>query len=211
MSGNLMTESTRRRLTARQADTVRRLTDAAVEEVRRVGYENLSVRDVARRAEVGAATAYTYFASKDHMLTEVFWRRLQSLPEAREPSVVPEARGAGTAEAGKARVIAVLTDLALLLADEPELAEGCTAAMFGTDPDVRQLRIKIGTEIHRRLEAAAGPGNPATGPLELAYFGAMVQAGLGYTTYARMADRLAEAAELIMGPGEPPHALHDHG
>jgi hypothetical protein len=34
--------------------------------------------------------------------------------------------------------------------------------------------------------------------LELAYFGAMVQAGLGYTTYGRMADRLAEAVELIM-------------
>jgi AcrR family transcriptional regulator len=187
MSGNLITEPTRRRLTQRQADTVRRLTDAAVEEVRQVGYENLSVRDVARRAEVGAATAYTYFASKDHMLAEVFWRRLRALPpvDLDEPSA-------------KARVVTVLTELALLVSGEPELAEGCTAAMFGTDPDVRQLRVKIGAEIHRRLDAAAGPGNAFTGLLELAYFGAMVQAGLGYTTYGRMADRLAEAAELIM-------------
>jgi AcrR family transcriptional regulator len=180
-------ESTRRRLTARQADTVRRLADAAVEEVRQVGYENLSVRDVARRAEVGAATAYTYFASRDHMLAEVFWRRLQALPEIdlAEPSA-------------KARVTAVLTELALLVSGEPELAAGCTAAMFGTDPDVRQLRVKIGMEIHRRLDTAAGQGNPVTGLLELAYFGAMVQAGLGYTTYGRMADRLAEAVEFIM-------------
>lgn len=192
MSGNLVAgepvthEPTRRRLTARQADTVRRLTEAAVEEVREAGYENFSVRDVARRAEVGAATAYTYFASKDHLLTEVFWRRLRSLPPVSEE---PEA---------KTRVTAVLTELALLVSGEPELAAGCTAAMFGTDPDVRQLRIKIGMEIHQRLETAAGPGNPATGLIELAYFGAMVQAGLGYTTYARMADRLAEAVELIM-------------
>jgi len=30
------------------------------------------------------------------------------------------------------------------------------------------------------------------------YYGAMVEAGLGYTTYEHMADRLAEAADLIM-------------
>ena len=182
-----MTEPTRRSLTPRQADTVRRLTEAAVEEVRQVGYENFSVRDVARRAEVGAATAYTYFASKDHMLAEVFWRRLQALPpvDIEQPSA-------------KARIISVLTDLSLLVSGEPELAAGCTAAMFGTDPDVRQLRIKIGVEIRQRLDAAAGPVNPYTGVLELSYFGAMVQAGLGYTTYGRMADRLAEAVELIM-------------
>jgi AcrR family transcriptional regulator len=181
------TASTRRRLTSRQADTVRRLTDAAVDEVRAVGYENVSVRDVARRAEVGAATAYTYFASKDHMLTEVFWRRLQALPpvDLEEPSP-------------KVRVVEVLTELALLVSAEPELAAGCTAAMFGTDPDVRQLRVEIGMAIHDRIDTAAGPENPATGLIELAYFGAMVQAGLGYTTYARMADRLAEAVDLIM-------------
>jgi AcrR family transcriptional regulator len=186
MSGNT-TEATRRRLTQRQADTVRRLTEAAVEEVRQAGYENFSVRDVARRAEVGAATAYTYFASKDHILAEVFWRRLRALPpvDTGEPSA-------------KVRVIGVLTELALLVSGEPELAEGCTAAMFGTDPDVRQLRIKIGMEIRQRIDAAAGPGNPATGLLELAYFGAMVQAGLGYSTYGRVADRLADAVELIM-------------
>jgi AcrR family transcriptional regulator len=188
MSGNVTTEPTRRQLTRRQADTVRRLTDAAVAEVRQVGYENLSVRDVARRAEVGAATAYTYFASRDHMLAEVFWRRLRALPavDTSEPSA-------------KVRVVATLTELALVVSEEPELAAGCTAAMFGTDPDVRQLRINIGMEIHQRLEAAAGPGNRAAGLLELAYFGAMVQAGLGYTTYGRVADRLAEAADLIMG------------
>jgi AcrR family transcriptional regulator len=188
MSGNQhLTEPTRRRLTQRQADTVRRLTDAAVDEVRQAGYENFSVRDVARRAEVGAATAYTYFASKDHLLAEVFWRRLRALTpvDVDEPSA-------------KVRVAGVLTELAVLVSGEPELAEGCTAAMFGTDPDVRQLRVTIGTEIRSRIEVAAGPGNPVTGLLELAYYGAMVQAGLGCSTYGRVADRLTEAVDLIM-------------
>jgi AcrR family transcriptional regulator len=199
MSGTLATEATRRRLTARQADTVRRLTEAGAEEVRESGYENLSIRDVARRAGVAPATAYTYFGSKDHLLAEIFWRRLSALPPV-------GARGGGQgddAERGpaagrKTEVIAVLRELALLVSEEPELAAGCTAAMFGGEPDVRQLRLYIGKQIHERIEAAAGRGSPQGRLLELAFFGAMVEAGLGYTTYEHVADRLAEAAELIM-------------
>ncbi len=163
MSENLATEPTRRLLSARQADTVRRLTEAGVEEIRRSGYEGLSIRDVARRAGVAAATAYTYFVSKDHLLTEIFWRRLNALPPAETTGSSP-----------KDRVIAVLRELALLVSGEPELAAGCTAAMFGSEPDVRQLRLFIGTKIHQRIEAAAGPG-PQGRLLELAYFGAMVE------------------------------------
>jgi AcrR family transcriptional regulator len=193
MSGTLATEATRRRLTARQADTVRRLTEAGVEEVRESGYENLSIRDVARRAGVAPATAYTYFGSKDHLLAEIFWRRLSALPPV-------GARGGGGDDATghKAEVIAVLRELALLVSEEPELAAGCTAALFGSEPDVRQLRLYIGKQIHERIEAAAGRGSPQGRLLELAFFGAMVEAGLGYTTYEHVADRLAEAAELIM-------------
>ena len=46
---------------------VHRLVDAAVEELHRTGYEGLSVRNVAKRAGVAPATAYTYFSSKDHL------------------------------------------------------------------------------------------------------------------------------------------------
>jgi AcrR family transcriptional regulator len=196
MSDNLATEPTRRLLSARQADTVRRLTEAGVEEVRQSGYENLSIRDVARRAGVAAATAYTYFVSKDHLLTEIFWRRLSALPPVTRPPVTRPP----VAEAGSPRrdqVTAVLRELALLVSEEPELAAGCTAAMFGSEPDVRQLRLQIGVKIHQRIETAAGPG-PRARLLELAFFGAMVEAGLGYTTYEHTADRLAEAADLIM-------------
>jgi AcrR family transcriptional regulator len=190
-----ITEPTRRRLTTRQADTVRRLTEAAVDEVRESGYENLTIRDVARRASVAAATAYTYFGSKDHLLTEIFWRRLSGLPPVATRATTSTAT-TGTAAQRRA-VIAVLQELALLVSDEPELAAGCTAAMFGSEPDVRQLCVHIGKRIRERIEAAAGRG-PQARLLELAYFGAMVEAGLGYTTYGHTADRLAEAAELIM-------------
>ncbi|MFD0691217.1 TetR/AcrR family transcriptional regulator [Actinomadura fibrosa] len=184
----LTTEPTRRRLTERQADTVRRLTDAAVAEVRETGYEGLTVRNVARRAGVAPATAYTYFASKNHLITEVFWRRLSALPPVE----------AGGPPAG--RVVAVLREIALLVSDEPELAAACTTAMLGTDPDVRELRERIGIAIRDRLRAALRElDDPKVlGALELAYVGALVHAGMGYTSYARMADRLAEMAELIL-------------
>ncbi|MDL4771683.1 MULTISPECIES: TetR/AcrR family transcriptional regulator [Thermomonosporaceae] len=192
MSGKqrLTTEPTRRRLTERQADTVRRLTGAAVEEVRDTGYEGLTVRNVARRAGVAPATAYTYFASKNHLITEVFWRRLGALPP------VP-AGGAGPV---RGRVVEVLREIALLVSDEPELAAACTTALLGTDPDVRELRVRIGVAIRERLQAVLGEhADPKiVGALELAYAGALVHAGMGYTSYARMADRLAEMAELIL-------------
>src|SRR5437660_115197 len=128
----LATEPTRRQFSERQAGIVRRLVDAAVQELRLVGYDGLTVRNVARRAGVAPATAYTYFGSKNHLITEVFWRRLQALPP------VPPDGGAAD------RVVAVLRELALLVSDEPALAAACTTAMLGGDPEVRHLRNLIG-------------------------------------------------------------------
>ncbi|MCA2226207.1 TetR/AcrR family transcriptional regulator [Nonomuraea aurantiaca] len=194
MSGELMTESTRRRLSDRQADTVRRLTDAAVEEVRASGFDGFTVRNVARRAGVAPATAYTYFTSKNHLITEVFWRRLSALPPI-QPS----------GEAPRERVIAVLREIALLVSDDPRLAAACTSALLGTDPDVQELRLRIGKAIRRRLRTALNPdAEPSASDarilnaLEFAYAGALVHAGMGYSSYAEMADRLAEVAELLL-------------
>ena len=194
VSGEVSTEPPRRRLTPRQADTVRRLTDAAVEEVRDTGYEGLTVRNVARRAGVAPATAYTYFASKNHLITEVFWRRLSALPPV-EAGEDPDVAG---------RVERVLREIALLVSDEPELAVACTTAMLGTDPDVRELRARVGVAIRTRLRDALGDhDDPAVlGALELAYSGALLHAGMGYTSYTRMADRLAEMARLILPGGD---------
>src|SRR5699024_6089927 len=76
MSSDVRFESTRRRLNGQQAETVDRLTGAAVEVLREKGAGGLAVRAVASRAGVAPATAYTYFSSKGHLIAEVFWRRL---------------------------------------------------------------------------------------------------------------------------------------
>ncbi|MEE2032142.1 TetR/AcrR family transcriptional regulator [Rhodococcus chondri] len=182
-------ESTRRRLTERQADTVQRLTQAAVEILREEGFAGLTVRMVASRAGVAPATAYTYFSSKEHLVAEVFWRRLAAQPDT-------EAVDTDRAD----RVVAVLRNIALLMADEPELAAAVTSALLGQDPDVEHLRSRIGLDIRERLSTALGAdADPdELEALELLYAGALVRAGMGYGTYAKLADRLETSARLLL-------------
>jgi len=185
------TEAPRRHLSSRQARTVVRLTEAAVEELREVGYDGLTVRTVARRAGVAPATAYTYFTSKEHLVTEVFWRRLESLPDP-----VPDRR-----RAPARRVADALADLAVAVADEPELAAACSVAMLAGEPDVKLLRLRIGGALHRRLVLALGDdADPAVvRVLDLAMSGAFIQAGGGHLAYGDLPELLGEVAEVVLG------------
>ena len=189
VSDSVSLESTRRRLTRKQAETIHRLSTAAMTVLSREGFGGLTIRLVAAEAGVGAATAYTYFSSKEHLVAEVFWRRLASSP-------VP-ANHAGAAPADRA--VAVLRHIALLVADEPEFAGAVTAALLGRDPDVQHLRERIGGEIRDRLSGALGPGGDLdlVAALELLYTGALVHAGMGYASYAEVADRLESSARLL--------------
>ncbi len=189
VSNPVARESTRRRLTAKQADTVDRLGHAALDVLSREGFSGLTIRMVAAEAGVGAATAYTYFSSKEHLVAEVFWRRLASSPVP--PTDSPDST---------VRVIAVLRHIALLIADEPELAGAVTNALLGRDPEVTHLRLQIGREIHQRLVTALGPDctSDLVESLELLYAGALVRAGMGYASYTQIADRLDTSARLLL-------------
>jgi AcrR family transcriptional regulator len=130
-------------LTDRQADTLAGLLDATAEELRAVGWSGLTMRKVARRAGVAPATAYTYFASREHLVTEVYRRRVRSLAdpvvELSDPVAV--------------RATAVLEPMALLVADEPELAAAVTVAMLSEDPEVRrqfETELAVGPRDHPR-------------------------------------------------------------
>ncbi|MGN2640232.1 TetR/AcrR family transcriptional regulator [Nocardia takedensis] len=182
-------EATRRRLTGKQADTVDKLTRAAVEVLSREGFAGMTIRMVATAAGVGTATAYTYFSSKEHLVAEIFWRRLKSVPAP--VSDDPDAT---------VRVLEELRGIAMLVADEPELSGAVTSALLGRDPDVEHLRMRIGAEIRQRLARALSPDpdDEVIESLELLYAGALVRAGMGYESYADIADRLERAARLAL-------------
>ncbi|KAA0022909.1 TetR/AcrR family transcriptional regulator [Antrihabitans cavernicola] len=182
-------ESTRRRLSKKQAETVDRLTRAGIEVLREREFSGLTIREVASRAGVGPATAYTYFSSKEHLVAEIFWRRLQA-----EPAPI---------DAGldrTARVLKVLRSIALLVAGEPEVSGAVTNALLGTDPDVEHLRGRIGREIRQRLAGALGPDadEDVLETLEMIYAGALLRAGMGYDSYANIAEKLEVSARMIL-------------
>jgi len=175
----------------RQEETFRKVLAAGVETLREKGYADLTVRAVAARAKVAPATAYTYFSSKNHLIAEVYLdlvRRVPYFTDVNEPMPT--------------RVDKALRHLALVVADEPEVAAACTAALLGggSDPAVRSARDRIGAEIHRRIASAIGPeADPRTvSVLEMAFFGALVNAASGAYTYHQIADHLGYAAGLIL-------------
>ncbi len=187
----LPTAATRRHLTDRQAKTVHRLTEAAVAELIEGGYPALTVRNVAKRAGVAPATAYTYFGSREHLVAEVFWRRF----EAQAPRAPDRRRSPA------ARATDVLLDFALVVAEETELAAACTVALLADDAEVRELRLRIGLEMHRRLTEALGDDAAPTvlQTLELATTGALLQVGTGHLAYDAVPDLLADVAALVLG------------
>lgn len=156
-----------------------------------VGYPALTVRTVAKRAGVAPATAYTYFGSKEHLVAEVFWRRF----EATEPAPVDRRRSPA------ARATDVLLGFALVVAEETELAAAVTIAMLADDPEVRELRSRIGLLLHRRLTEALGDdaAPTAVATLELAISGALLQVGTGHLAYDAIPGLLADVAALVLG------------
>lgn len=179
-----------RSFNARQAGTVDRLLDAALEEVRAVGFDALTVRSVAARAAVAPATAYTYFASKNHLVAEVFARKLAGLPHLDDAGSTP-----------RGRLAAEFDHLAAFLAHEPELAAGTTVAMLGPEPDVVRLRLSTGQLVAERLAAALGDAArpEVVEALGLVWSGSLLQTGLGHQTYDEMAAQLKRVSALVMG------------
>jgi AcrR family transcriptional regulator len=175
----------------RQEETFRKVLAAGVEMLRESSYADLTVRAIAKRAQVAPATAYTYFSSKNHLIAEVYLDLIKQVPFFTDvnDSVVT-------------RVDNVLRALALVVADEPEVAAACTTAlMSGNDTEVKAVRDRIGGEIHRRITSAIGPdADPrAASALEMAFFGALVQAGSGAFTYHQIANRLTYMVGLVLG------------
>jgi AcrR family transcriptional regulator len=175
----------------RQEETFRKVLTAGMAMLRESSYADLTVRAVAARAKVAPATAYTYFSSKNHLIAEVYLDLMRQVPyftDVNEPM--------------PSRVERALRSLALVVADEPEVAAACTTALLsGSDPGVLKARDRIGAEIHRRIRSAVGPdADPrVVAALEMTYFGALVNAGSGAFTYHQIADRLSYVVGLILG------------
>ena len=182
----------RRRLTDRQVEAIDALIAAAEIEVEEVGYDGLSVRSVARRAGVAPATAYNYVSSKDHLLAELLWRRVAAVPMVQvDPTVALAERLATTVDA-----------LASVTTGSPAVIAACTQGLLSSTVEVVAMRIRIGSEIHRRIAAAAAPADEVVAAvLVTTYFGALLSAGMGHMAYEDVPQFVVSAARL-MAAGE---------
>ncbi|MGW0052502.1 TetR/AcrR family transcriptional regulator [Nocardia nova] len=183
----------RRSLAGRSAETVDRLLDAGLDVLREQGYDQLSMREVCRRAGLTHATAYGYFSAKQHLVAEAYWRRIRTW--CARPV---------TGDTPTQRLAAVFTEMGDLMAEEPELSLAASAAILSHDPDVSALRTRIGAALSERVRTALG--DACTGELldalTIAVSGAMIQAGMGYYSYREMANRLTSVARLLLAAGD---------
>ena len=94
--------------------------------LRETSYADLTVRAVAKRAHVAPATAYTYFSSKNHLIAEGYLDLVKQVPFFTDVN-----------DSQFDRVDNALRSLALVVADDPEVAAACTTALLsGGDPAV---------------------------------------------------------------------------
>ncbi|WP_078329424.1 TetR/AcrR family transcriptional regulator [Mycobacteroides salmoniphilum] len=187
----LTSESPRNR---RQEETIRKIVTAGREMLGETTYADMTIRGVAARAKVAPATAYTYFSSKSHLVAEIYLDLIHQAPYFTDVN-----------DGQSARVTKTLRSLALVVADEPEIATGCTTALLSNnDEAVRAVRDKIGLEIHRRIRSAMGPdADPrVVSALEMTFFGALMHAGSGTFTYHEIADKLTFVVDLMLGKNE---------
>ena len=181
-------------LSTRQNTTVTALLDAGTAEIRDWGYEKVTIRGVARRAGVTHTTAYSYFTSKEHLVSELHWRQMQALPPAASPV------GASLWE----RVRTAFDPVTAALAAEPELSRGVLVAIMGDDPDIRRVRELVGKEIALRLMTALAPVEDPelVETLFIAYSGATIVVGTGSQDYTGVMRRLEIVVRQIDPSGK---------
>ena len=183
----------RKSLNPRQQETLEKLFVAATEVLDEVGHEQLTIRMVAARAGVSPATAYTYFASKDHLHAELFWRMLVDAPAPRLTGRTPARRMQQTA-----------AHLAALITGSPSLADAVTRSLLGTDPDVDRLRRAIGEHWVELFRRAIGEkaSTDVLMTLAFAFSGALLQSGMGILPHDQLGPALERAVAVIMSGAE---------
>ncbi len=138
-----------KKLTLAQAQRLDRLRQAARDLASEGGYAAVTMRDVAKRANVGLATVYRYFSSKDHLIADVHaMRSVEVIERLRESP--PE--GATASD----RVAAVFGQMLETTAEDLELAAAGVAAITSSDPVASSPQYWQSMVMVAYLDAALG-------------------------------------------------------
>jgi AcrR family transcriptional regulator len=160
-----------------------RLIDSARELALEGGYAAVTMHDVADRAGVARATVYRYFATKDHLLTEVAaaWahRAIDDI---------------GTVEVGETpleRLTALLERIVYVAAAEPTLTSAIIQAVTSDDSSVDDPRTVLFLFLRDRLSTAIGDPVPERDDVEIVLGHVLLAALVSLASLRQPADEVA--------------------
>ncbi len=138
-----------RKLTVAQAQRLDRLRQAARDLASEGGYAAVTMRDVAKRANVGLATVYRYFSSKDHLIADVHAMRSVEVIESLQDN---PPQGATAAD----RLAAVFRQMLETTAEDLAFAAAGVAAITSSDPVASSPQYWQSMVMAAYLDAALG-------------------------------------------------------
>jgi AcrR family transcriptional regulator len=178
-----------RRLKRSRAEATEKILDGAVELLRDTPFDVVTVDAVAQRAGVTAELAAELFDCRSDLIVEICLRRIHGVALATDAT-----------HGSIGRVAAQLSQMMLVVAEEPAVAAACAAVFLDSGPAADRARQQIGDEIHRLIASAVGPGSwpEVITTLELVFSGALIQAAAGAMTFQHAAVRVETAVSLIL-------------
>lgn len=183
-----------RTLTKDQQARRSRLIEAARELALLGGYPAVTMHDVADRAGVARATVYRYFATKDHLLTEVAAAWAHTVTDdmdAVTPGDNPVQRLTGLLE----RIVAVA-------AEDLTLTSAIIQAVTSGDPSVEDARTVLFLFVRDRLATAIGDPVPDRADIEIVLGHVLLAALVSLTALGRpveeVRDMVRTAGRLIL-------------
>lgn len=136
-----------------------RLIDSARELALEGGYPAVTMHDVADRAGVARATVYRYFATKDHLLTEV--------ASAWAHHVTDDIDALAVGDTPLERLTALLERIVHVAAREPTLTSAIIQAVTSDDSSVDEARTVLFLFLRDRFSTAIGDPVPERDEVEI--------------------------------------------
>jgi AcrR family transcriptional regulator len=185
-----------RPLRADSVATRRRIIEGAVELARVETLTDITMRDIARASGVSTATAYTYFASKEHVYAEAYVEGVRTLTEsvrARPP----------TGATAAARVSALLRRAVRGAGSTGDVVQATAISLASSDPAVAPLRPAVDDAFAEWIDVALAGTEIADRAdvvklLQLAMFAAFVAVAHGRLTLAECGRLLDVAARRLV-------------
>ncbi len=172
-----------RTLTKDQQARRERLIDAARDLALQGGYAAVTMHDVADRAGVARATVYRYFATKDHLLTEVAatWAH----------RITHDIDALAVGDTPVERLTALLERIVRVAAEELTLTSAIIQAVTSDDSSVDDARTVLFLFVRDRLSAAIGDPVPERDEVEVVLGHILLAALVSLTSLRRPVDEVA--------------------